>query len=103
MSVQIYELAATGGLTASGYWTTNTNRFNDAILRHVFIDFEKTPTTFEFRLIDNKDRVLINLTTCSTIMNRNYSLPLRGIYTLMISNATVDTGFKLRFAAQDVY
>lgn len=103
MSVQIYELGTTGGTTASGYWAGNTNRLNDGILKHIFVDFGDTTSQFEFRLIDNKDRNIIYLNSCNTVLNRSYDLPVRGIYTIMVSNATVDADFKLRFAAQDVY
>ena len=103
MSVQIYELATTGGITASGYWAGNTNRINDAIIKHIFVDFGENETQFEFKLIDNKDRNIIYLNSCNTVLNRSYDLPARGIYSIVISNATVDTAFKLRFSAQDVY
>ena len=100
--IKIYELGTTGGTTASGYFAVNTNRINDAILQHVFVDFGDNTTQFEFKLIDNKDRNIIYLNSCDTVLNRSYNLPVRGIYTLAISNATVDTAFKLRFACQDV-
>ena len=103
MSVQIYELGTTGGTVASGYFACNTNRLNDAQLKHIFVDFGDNDTQFEFKLIDNKDRNIIYLNSCDTVLNRSYDLPVRGIYTIVLSNATVDTAFKLRFAAQDVY
>jgi hypothetical protein len=103
MSVQIYEIADTGGTTASGYWANNTIRINGALLKHVFVDFQNNATNFDFKLVDNKDRNIIYLSTCQTVLNRSYDIPLRGIYTYMISNATVDTAFKIRIAAQDVF
>lgn len=103
MSVQIYELATTGGSTASGYFACNTNKITGALLKHLFIDFQNNTTSFQVKLIDNKDRNIIYLNSCNTVINRTYDVPLKGIYTLVVSNATVDTAFKLRFAAQDVF
>lgn len=103
MSVQIYEMAQSSGTTASGYWAGNTLRIGGAVLKHVYVDFGNTDTQFEFKLIDNKDRWLVYLNSCDTILNRNYDLPVNGIYTVIISNATADTAFKLRLAAQDVF
>jgi hypothetical protein len=103
MAVQLYELATSGGTTASGYFAVNTVKINGALLKHIFIDFENTTTQFEFKLIDNRDRNIIYINSCNTVLNRSYDIPLKGIYTLVVSNATVDTAFKLRFAAQDVF
>lgn len=102
MSVGIYELGTTGGTTASGYWAGNTNSIYAALLKHILIDFGGNTVNFEFKLIDNKNRNLIYLNSCRTVMNREYDLPVRGIYTIVVSNATVDTAFKLRFACEDV-
>ena len=58
MSIQIYESSDTGGTTASGYWAGNTNRMNDALIKHIFVDFGDVTTQFDFRLIDNKERLI---------------------------------------------
>lgn len=101
--VQIYEVADTGGVTASGFYAANTHKITGALLKHVFVDFLDNTTQFEFKLIDNKNRNVIYLSSCNTILNRSYDLPVKGIYTYVISNATVDTNFLLRLAAQDVF
>lgn len=103
MSVQIYEMAESSGTTASGYWAANTLNIRDGLLKHLFVDFENNTTQFEIKLIDNRNRTIIYLNSCNTVLNRNYDLPVRGIYTLAISNATVDTDFRVRFAVQDVF
>jgi hypothetical protein len=103
MGVQLYELSDSGGTTQSGFWATNTLDIHGAILRHLFVDFGENKTSFEFKIVDNKNRNVVYLSSCNTILNRNYELPLKGIYTIMISNATVDNYFQIRFASQDVY
>ena len=103
MSVQIYESATSSGTTASGYFAFNTLNIRDGLLKHVFVDFGDTDTQFELKLTDNRNRNIIYLNSCDTVLNRSYDLPVKGIYTIVVSNATVDTAFKLRFAAQDVY
>lgn len=99
--VQIYEIIESTGRTASGYWATNTLRISGALLKHVFVDFEDNSTNFELKVIDNRDRKIIYLNSCNTVVNRSYDIPVQGIYTIAVSNATVDTGFKVRFATQD--
>jgi len=103
MSVQVYEIADTGGTISSGYWATNTLKIGGALLKHVFVDFQENDVDFEFKLIDNKDRNIIYINSCDTVLNRSYDLPIKGVYTVAISNATVDTAFKIRMAAQDVF
>lgn len=103
MSVQIYEMAQSSGTTASGYWAENTLNIRDGILKHLFIDFGNTSTNFETKLIDNKNRKIIYLNSCNTVINRTYELPVAGIYTLAVSNATTDTQFLVRLAVQDVF
>jgi hypothetical protein len=103
MSVGIYEIADSSGTTASGYWSANTIKIVGALLKHVFVDFGDTSTWFEFKLTDNRNRDIIYLNSCNTVLNRSYDVPLRGIYTYTISNATSDTAFKIRIASQDVF
>ena len=103
MTVQIYEMADSTGLTQSGYWASNTLNIRDGLLKHLFVDFGNTTTQFEIKLIDNKNRNIIYLNSCNTVLNRTYDLPVRGIYTLAVSNATVDTQFAVRLAVQDVF
>lgn len=103
MSVQVYEVADTGGVTASGYFSLNTVKISGAILKHLFVDFENTSSNFELKLVDNKDRNIIYLNSCNTVVNRSYDIPVKGIYTVIISNSTADANFKLRVAAQDAY
>lgn len=101
MSVQIYEMANTGGNTASGFFEVNTVKISGAILKHVFVDFGSTDCDFEFKMIDNNDRNIIHINSCNTVLNRTYDIPVKGIYTVIISNATADDNFKLRVASQD--
>ena len=103
MSVQIYESATSSGDTASGYFAFNTLNIRDGLLKHVFVDFGNTTTQFELKLTDNRNRDVIYLNSCNTVLNRSYDLPVRGIYTMAISNATVDTQCRIRIAVQDVF
>jgi len=103
MSVQIYESATSSGDTASGYFAFNTLNIRDGLLKHVFVDFGNTTTQFELKLTDNRNRDIIYLNSCNTVLNRSYDLPVRGIYTMAISNATVDTQCRIRLAVQDVF
>jgi hypothetical protein len=103
MSVQIYESATSSGTTASGYFAFNTLKIRDGLLKHVFVDFGNTATQFEVKLTDDKNRDIIYLNSCNTVLNRAYDLPVRGIYTMAISNATVDTQCRIRIAVQDVF
>lgn len=102
MSIGIYELGTTAGTTASGYWAGNTNSIFAALLKHIYVDFGDTDVNFEFKLVDNKNRNIIYLNSCDTVLNREYDLPVKGIYTMIVSNATADATFKLRFACEDV-
>jgi hypothetical protein len=103
MSVQIYESATSSGDTASGYFAFNTLNIRDGLLKHVFVDFGNTTTQFELKLTDNRNRDIIYLNSCNTVLNRQYDLPVRGIYTVAVSNATQDTQCKIRIAVQDVF
>lgn len=103
MSVQIYEMAVSSGITQSGYWATNTLNIRDGLLKHLFVDYGNTAVNFGVVLTDNKNRNVVNLSNISTNLNRSYDLPMRGIYTLAITNASVDTNFLVRLAVQDVF
>ena len=107
--IQIYELATTSGETTLGAWSTTTNRISGALLKHVFIDFGDSACSFDTKLTDSYGRELIHIQSSDTILNETYDLPLRGYYTITVSNVTMTTcaaattSFMLRFAAQDVF
>lgn len=86
---------------SAGAWSATTPSFTGALLRHVYIEFTTSTTTFDFYLTDEESRSFIHLTGNTGCLNREYQIPLIGKYTLRVANASVDELFYIRIVAQD--
>lgn len=82
--------------TASGgAWSFNTTKFSGAELRQIIVIAALATTTFDFTITDADGVVVYDtaergLTPTGTL-NESVNLPLRGIYTLAVSGASVAT------------
>jgi hypothetical protein len=86
---------------SSGAYSVKTLKFTGALLRHVYITSTTANTKFDFSLTDEEGREFINMDGNVGCLNREYQIPLIGVYTITISNASVDEPFKMRFAVED--
>lgn len=96
-----WELTPDEATPIAGTYSVVTPRFSGALLRHIYIEFTTSTTTFDLTLTDEKGRHFIHLTGITGCHNREYQIPLMGTYTLLISNASVNEKFDIRMIAQD--
>lgn len=76
--------------TASGTASTNTTKYSGVVLKHISINFNTDGTTFDLKLTDRKDRIVYQQKGLESPYNEITDLPLRGIYTVNLSNASRD-------------
>ena len=83
------------GTASTGTWSDNTGRFHGDALLHVVVQAATGTTTFDFSLV-NDDSVTVKTWNRNTgELNEEVYIPLRGIYTMQISNASADEEFKI--------
>lgn len=86
---------------AAGSYSVKTLKFTGALLRHIYIKATTATTVFDFSLTDEEGRVFISETGIRGIFNRECELPLIGVYTIAITNASVNELFGIRFVVED--
>ena len=82
--------------TISGAWSDNTLSTR-GILKQILVKFKTSSTIFDLVITDANDLVVLNRTGETGNLSEIIELPLDGIYTISIENATVDEEFDLKF------
>ena len=80
---------------STGEFSANTIRL-EGICRQIVIEPTTSTTAYEFQIIDDKDIVVFETDTETGNYPELTALPMFGIYTVRIFNATVDEEFKLQ-------
>ena len=82
------------GTTASGTYAFNTLNIDAAILSQIVIKAATSTTTFGVKIEDPKDVVIFETDTKATgTLRREISIPVKGIHTVTIQNASADELF----------
>lgn len=85
------------GTPSSGTYSFNTQKFNAAILKQVILKATSNDTTFDFKITDNRNNNPIDTSisgeSATGIMNKQLEIPLKGICTIAIINASADEAF----------
>jgi len=80
---------------STGEFSTNTIRL-EGVCRQIVIEPVTSTTAYEFQIIDDRDIVIFETDTETGNYPELTTLPMYGIYTVKIFNATVDEEFKLQ-------
>lgn len=73
----------------------NTVRFSSAILKQIIIEATTSTATFRFKITDDKDLTVFDTDTYPTgKLREQVNIPLKGIYTLSCSDASVNEAYK---------
>ena len=79
---------------AAGIWSGNTQKVM-GILLHVVVQATTETTTFDFSLTDEDGIVIKEWVGNTDELNREVFIPLAGVYTLSIANASANEVFKV--------
>ena len=103
MDIYVYEINSKNA--ASGTWATNTLDIKAGILKHVVLAATASATTFDFKLIDDKSNVVYDTIrrekTATFVLDDEISMPVHGIYTMRVYNASSDDTFSGRLMVCD--
>lgn len=79
---------------SSGAWSGNTQKVM-GILLHVVVQATTATTTFDFSITDEDDIPIRGWEGITDELNEEVYIPLEGVYTLAIANASADEVFKV--------
>lgn len=103
MDIHAYEITSQNA--ASGIWSSNTPDIKSGICHHIIIAANDSNLTFDFKLIDDKSNVIYDTIrrekTATFVLDDEVFLPMRGIYTARVYNASSDGTFSGRIMVRD--
>ena len=103
MDIYVYEITTQNAV--SGTWAVNTPDIKSGICHHIFLASNASDLTFDFKLIDDKSNVVYDTIrrekTATFVLDDEVTLPMRGIYTARVYNASSDGTFSGRLMIRD--
>jgi len=88
------------GTAASGSFTVNT-QFLSGILGQVIVEPTTSTTQYDISITDKESIKIYERTSEIGTIAEEVLLPVYGIYTISISNATVDEAFTVKLSIND--
>ena len=103
MDIHAYEIRTQNA--ASGTWSINTPDIKSGICHHIILASNASDLTFDFKLIDDKSNVAYDTIrrekTATFVLDDEVILPMKGIYTARLYNASSDGTFSGRLMIRD--
>jgi len=89
---------------SSGTWTGNTSHYLHGMLEQVYVQSTSSDTTFKFSLTDNQSRVVYDSNDYqeSILNDTNLRVPIKGIYTMKITDASATEEFKILLGVEEI-
>ena len=82
------------GTASSGTFSFNTKKFDNAKLAQIIVKAATATTTFDVKIEDDNDIVVYQTETKPTgTLRHEVHIPLKGIHTVTIENASADEAF----------
>ena len=103
MDIHVYEIDSKSA--ASGTWSANTLDIHSGICSQIVLMASASAMTFDFKLTDEKGIVvydtILREKTATWILYDNPELPMHGVYTMKVYNASSDGMFNGRLLIRD--
>ncbi len=103
--MDIYTIEINSQNAVSGTWATNTLDIKSGICHQIIIAANASALTFDFKLIDDKSNVIYDTIrrekTATFVLDDEIVLPMKGIYTAKVYNASSDGTFSGRLMIRD--
>lgn len=103
MDIHTYEINSQNA--SSGVWSANTLDIKSGICHQIILASTASATTFDFKLIDDKSNVVYDTIrrekTATFVLDDEITLPMHGIYTARVYNASSDGTFSGRLMIRD--
>lgn len=103
MDIHAYEITTQNA--AAGTWSANTSRIQSGICHQIILASNASDLTFDLKLIDDKSNVVYDTIrrekTATFVLDDEVCLPMKGIYTVTVYNASSDGTFSGRLLIRD--
>ena len=103
MDIHAYEISTQNAV--SGIWSINTPNIRSGICHQIIVSANASALTFDFKLIDDKSNEVYDTVrrekTATFVLDDEVLLPMKGIYTARVYNASSDGTFSGRLMIRD--
>lgn len=103
--MDIYVCEINSQSAVSGTWSKNTLKIPQGICHQIILAVTNSSVTFDFKLIDEKSNVIYDTIrrekTATFVLDDEVTLPMCGIYTMRVYNASSDDTFNGRLLIRD--
>lgn len=84
------------GTTSSGAFSVNTSTILNGIIKHIFVKPSSSNTTYSVTITNAAGLTMYKRSSETGELSELIELPIRGLCTVSISNATADESFKIQ-------
>ena len=88
-------------VTSSGSASFNTIKFSGVKLSLIYVKFDTDKTTFDLRMTDRNDRDIYHNKGLESPYREQIAIPLKGIYTVRVQNASNDENVDVMLSATE--
>jgi hypothetical protein len=103
MDIHVEEITTQNAV--GGIWSKNTHNIRSGICHQIILGSNASDLTFDFKLIDDKSNVVYDTIrrekTATFVLDDEINLPMHGIYTARVYNASSDGTFSGRLIIRD--
>lgn len=96
MLVHLYSETPT---TASGAWAGNTPKFSGVLAKQLIVSPATATTEYDVQVENSKGKTIKRYDDSLGRLDVDLDTPLKGIYTIRITNATADEDFFVHLAS----
>jgi hypothetical protein len=86
---------------SSGIWSFNTQKFSGGNLMYIVLNPTTATTTYDISIIDEKSNTIYNDEGITGLYIQEVYIPLRGVYTISVSNSSVDEAYTGRLMVEE--
>ena len=90
------------GTTASGNFSINTSKHIYGLLREIIIKPLSSTTTFDFNILNISSLIMYEETNLTGETGIEIALPIKGINTFSIANASKDELFTIQLSISEI-
>jgi len=101
MSISIHKEIPINVQTSNGHWTSTTSSLK-GILKQIIVIAASNNTYFDFIIRDNNDFPIYWRNDIVGDFNEQVEIPVSGVHSLIISDATAQEIFRVYLAIQEI-
>jgi hypothetical protein len=89
------------GTASAGALSVNTRTLSGSLLRNILVKPATETTVYDLTITNDRSIIMFELLSETGTLSQEVALPVRGVYTVAIANATADEAFTIQLVSQE--